>query len=146
VVLRVALWRLHATGLAGTHQGEEERGDADGDEYAERETADPKRPPDLLGGVRRAWEEYMMRPRAARSLSGQPLSAAVWRVRYCETPRAPPRPSIESATAPAAPMPASTQSKPRFCVWTRTTATGAVAFAAVSIAVDGAVTGIIDLS
>src|ERR1700759_3446693 len=49
-----------------------------------------------------------------RAVVGQ-LREVVWRggrVRLCETTSAPPRPSIESAKPPAAPMPASTQSKP----------------------------------
>ena len=49
-----------------------------------------------------------------RAVVGQ-LREVVWRlrrVRRCETTSAPPRPIIESAKPPAAPMPASPQSKP----------------------------------
>jgi hypothetical protein len=68
------------------------------------------------------------------------LSGVVWRLprgRRCEAASAPPRPIIARARPPAAPMPASPQSKPFGGVWIRTTACGAL---------PGVVTGIISLS
>lgn len=73
----VMLWRLRATALARTHKCEEERGDANGDQYTERGTADPKSPPEFASRVRRAWERGHDATPAVLSLFGQPLRAAL---------------------------------------------------------------------
>jgi hypothetical protein len=158
------------TGVGRPQQGEEERADADGEEYAERDTGGPKCPPEFAQGVRRASEGGHEVTRCGPVCVNQPLRAAVWRVRYWETPCAPPSPSIESTIPAAAPIAASAQSKPLLpsTTWTMVGAAvpepypppdttsergpevvgvlGDPSFVAVPAAVEDAVAGIVDLS
>ena len=69
------------------------------------------------------------RGRHPHRVLGQLGRAVVWRVRrgrFWDTEALPPRPTIASASPPAAPMPASPQSKPLRARLTRTITAGAL--------------------